>query len=168
MQRDPASIVDIVLAGREIVQFTQGLDLAQFRDNSLVRSAVNFQLQIIGEATKRLSKKFRESHPTIPWKMMAGMRDRLIHGYDDINRWCENPFSHDHLRESIPAKGSQACRKGFLPRWVRDGNLAPADPCHAPPQNRWWAHVHSTARDSVRLPQVRAVRRGPGCFFRSR
>ena len=43
------------------------------------------QLEIIGEATKRLREAFRASHPTIPWRQMAGMRDILIHNYDDVD-----------------------------------------------------------------------------------
>jgi len=85
MQRDTAVLVDIVLACREISRFIAGLNREQFAANSLVRSAVIYQLQVIGEATKRLSEEFRDNHPAIRWKEMAGMRDRLIHHYDDIN-----------------------------------------------------------------------------------
>jgi uncharacterized protein with HEPN domain len=85
MDRDLAVVADIVLSCREITRFTAGLDKEQFKANSLVRSGVYFQLQIIGEAAKRVSMAFREKHAAVPWKKMAGIRDRLIHGYDDIN-----------------------------------------------------------------------------------
>jgi uncharacterized protein with HEPN domain len=39
----------------------------------------------MGEATKRLSPEFRKNHPEIPWRQMAGMRDILIHNYDDLD-----------------------------------------------------------------------------------
>jgi uncharacterized protein with HEPN domain len=42
-------------------------------------------LEIIGEATKNLSSKLRKAHPKIPWKEMAGMRDKMIHDYFGIN-----------------------------------------------------------------------------------
>ena len=42
------------------------------------------QVTVIGEAAKRLSQAFRDRHPTLPWSLMAGMRDHLIHGYDAI------------------------------------------------------------------------------------
>lgn len=42
------------------------------------------RLEIIGEATKRLSQALRDQHPQVPWRAMAGMRDRLSHGYDDV------------------------------------------------------------------------------------
>ncbi len=43
------------------------------------------QLEIIGEATKRISQEFRSKHPDIPWPDMAGMRDVLIHDYIDVD-----------------------------------------------------------------------------------
>lgn len=43
------------------------------------------RLTIIGEATKRLSSELRERHPEIPWKQMAGLRDIVVHEYDEIN-----------------------------------------------------------------------------------
>ena len=54
---------------------------ADFRTNYAAVRA----LEIIGEATKRLPMSLREQYPTIPWKDMAGMRDKIIHGYDDVN-----------------------------------------------------------------------------------
>ena len=42
-------------------------------------------LEIVGEATKRLPMSLRDSYPNIPWRNMAGMRDRITHGYDSIN-----------------------------------------------------------------------------------
>lgn len=49
------------------------------------QSAILHQLLIIGEAAKRLSSEFREQHPDIRWKPMAGMRDVLIHAYDTVD-----------------------------------------------------------------------------------
>jgi len=40
---------------------------------------------VIGEAVKRLSQDFRTRHPEIPWTLIAGMRDKLIHGYDIVD-----------------------------------------------------------------------------------
>lgn len=50
------------------------------QDGTLQR-AVSRSIEIIGEASKQMPAAFRESHSEIPWKMIAGMRDRLIHGY---------------------------------------------------------------------------------------
>ena len=42
-------------------------------------------LEIVGEAVKRLPLELRDRHPEVPWKEIAGMRDHLSHGYDDVN-----------------------------------------------------------------------------------
>ncbi|MCS6846893.1 MAG: DUF86 domain-containing protein [Anaerolineae bacterium] len=54
-------------------------------EDAKTQDAVIRNLEIIGEATKHLSKEFRERHPDIPWKSMAGARDRLIHHYFGVN-----------------------------------------------------------------------------------
>lgn len=48
-------------------------------------SAILYQIAVIGEATKRLSQEFRQQHPEIPWRDIAGMRDVLIHKYDQVD-----------------------------------------------------------------------------------
>ena len=51
----------------------------------MLREAVVRKLEIIGEAAKRLSKEFRSSVPSAPWTAIAGMRDKLIHGYAGVD-----------------------------------------------------------------------------------
>ncbi len=57
----------------------------QFAADFRINFAVVRALEIIGEAAKRLPMSVRESYPGIPWRNMAGMRDRIVHGYDSIN-----------------------------------------------------------------------------------
>ncbi|MGE0086931.1 MAG: DUF86 domain-containing protein [Desulfococcaceae bacterium] len=57
----------------------------KFLQDFRINFAVVRALEIIGEATKRLSADIREQYPEIPWKDMAGMRDRIIHGYDNVD-----------------------------------------------------------------------------------
>ena len=57
----------------------------QFEDDFRINFAVVRALEIIGEAAKRLPMSVRERYPDIPWKGMAGMRDRIIHGYDTVD-----------------------------------------------------------------------------------
>jgi uncharacterized protein with HEPN domain len=57
----------------------------QFVSDFRINFAVVRALEIVGEATKRLPMTLRDQYPSIPWKEMAGMRDRIIHGYDDVN-----------------------------------------------------------------------------------
>ena len=61
------------------------MDKNTFDEGLKTQSAVICQLEIIGEATKRLSDELRETHADIPWRQMAGMRDVLIHAYDHVD-----------------------------------------------------------------------------------
>lgn len=56
-----------------------------FVESETLKRAVVRSLEIIGEATKKISPEFRDKYPSINWKSMAGMRDRLIHDYMGIN-----------------------------------------------------------------------------------
>lgn len=57
----------------------------QFDADFRINFAVVRALEIVGEATKRLPMSLRDKYPEIPWRNMAGMRDRIIHGYDSVN-----------------------------------------------------------------------------------
>ena len=84
-KNDSVRIQHILDAAQESVSFTKGrcrddLDADRKLNLSLVRL-----LEIIGEAARGISEEFRDSHPDLPWKKMVGMRDRLIHGYFEVN-----------------------------------------------------------------------------------
>ncbi|MCA9935577.1 MAG: DUF86 domain-containing protein [Ardenticatenaceae bacterium] len=83
--RDASYLLDILKAARLIQDFTHGMDRLAFDDDLKTQSAVIRQLEIIGEATKRLSEELRMANPDIPWRQMAGMRDILIHAYDHVD-----------------------------------------------------------------------------------
>ena len=83
-ERDSAYIWDILKAARLIQDFVADVDRDGFLNDAKTQSAVIAQLQIIGEATKRLSDGFRVDHPQVPWRRMAGMRDVLIHLYNRV------------------------------------------------------------------------------------
>ena len=85
MSRDKGTLLQIAHAARLIVDFSQDMDVSGFEQDALTRSAVLYQFAILGEAVKRLSDGFREAHHEIPWSEIAGMRDRLIHGYDNVD-----------------------------------------------------------------------------------
>jgi uncharacterized protein with HEPN domain len=84
-KRDKASLLDIAKAAQKILKYKQDLDRAIFLKDDKTQSAILYQLLIIGEAVKRLSPELRQCHPEIPWYLMAGMRDNLIHEYDDVD-----------------------------------------------------------------------------------
>jgi uncharacterized protein with HEPN domain len=85
MSRDDAFLLDALRASRNAVTFLGGTDLAGFSEDEKTQSAVVHQLLVLGEAVKRLSTAFREAHPEIPWRKIAGFRDVLIHEYDAID-----------------------------------------------------------------------------------
>ncbi|RRR70861.1 MAG: DUF86 domain-containing protein [Candidatus Viridilinea halotolerans] len=84
MRRDDALLLDMLLALQKIERFTQGLDLHEFHTNDLVQSAVIREFQVLGEAARLASQEIKSRYPAIPWKLIAGMRNRLIHEYFDI------------------------------------------------------------------------------------
>ena len=76
---------DILKSMNLTQEFVTDFTFQAFIDDEKTQYAVIRCLEIIGEATKRLPDKIRDDNPTIPWKAMAGMRDRLIHGYDIVD-----------------------------------------------------------------------------------
>jgi len=83
--RDAATLLDIAKAARRVLEFKQGMNKSAFLEDAKTQSAIVYQLLIAGEAVKRLSQDFRRQYPEIPWAPIAGMRDNLIHNYDDID-----------------------------------------------------------------------------------
>lgn len=63
----------------------QVLDKDRFLTDELRKRAFVRSLEIIGEAVKQLPLLLREQYPQAPWRASAGMRDRLIHGYDSVD-----------------------------------------------------------------------------------
>ncbi|MGB2727461.1 MAG: DUF86 domain-containing protein [Halobacteriota archaeon] len=82
MKKDDSVYLRHILdAISRIEEYTKGIEYEDFMDDHLIQDGVIRQIEIIGEATKRLSKEIRGKHSEIPWKDMAGMRDKLIHDY---------------------------------------------------------------------------------------
>lgn len=82
---DLVYIVHIQRSINQIVEYTNGLKEEEFLSNQLIEDAVVRNFEIIGEATKQISKEFRAKHTGIEWKKMAGMRDKLIHDYIEVD-----------------------------------------------------------------------------------
>lgn len=86
MKKDKAYLQDILNSISDIETFIANINETEFYKNKEKKYAVVRALEIIGEAAKNLSKELRAKHKEIPWKEIAGMRDKLIHFYFGI-KW---------------------------------------------------------------------------------
>ncbi|MCK5913570.1 MAG: DUF86 domain-containing protein [Desulfuromusa sp.] len=82
---DKVYLLHILEAIEQIEEYTADCDLARFLATRLIQDGVIRQTEIIGEATKNLSPETRLSEPKVPWKDIAGMRDKLIHQYFGVD-----------------------------------------------------------------------------------
>lgn len=68
-----------------VASYVRGLDLVEFAKDQQLQDAVVRRIEIIGEAVKNLPPGIREEHPRVPWKRIAGMRDKVIHDYMGVD-----------------------------------------------------------------------------------
>ena len=86
MKRDDTIYLQhIVDAIAKTEAYLEHVDEATFNHNTLIQDAVIRQIEIIGEATKHLSRPLRKKYQFVPWSDMAGMRDKLIHAYFGVD-----------------------------------------------------------------------------------
>ncbi len=86
MTRDWGDYLDDILESiSEVKTFTRGHTYTSFIKDRRTVNAVIRSLEVMGEAAKRIPDEVRANHPEIPWKRMAGMRDKLIHEYAGID-----------------------------------------------------------------------------------
>ena len=82
---DQDLIEDILICLSKIRTYLSGMSYNDFLTDPKTQDAVIRNIEIIGEASKKLSGELRGQYSNIPWKMIAGTRDRLIHGYFGVN-----------------------------------------------------------------------------------
>lgn len=81
---DAVYLADMLRAAEAVVSFVRGRSLADYLNDLLLRSAVERQIEIIGEAARHVSKSLRAAHPEIVWKGITGQRHVLAHEYGEI------------------------------------------------------------------------------------
>jgi len=84
-RRDTDFIGDIQEAMELSALYTKGLTFRKFLEDRKTQDAVVRNLEVMGEATKNLSSSFKAKYPDVPWKTLAGLRDKLIHFYFGID-----------------------------------------------------------------------------------
>jgi len=68
-----------------LIQTSAGVTLERFLDDATLQRAFVRSIEVIGEAAKQVPDTFRRQHPQVAWRGMAGMRDRLVHGYFGVD-----------------------------------------------------------------------------------
>lgn len=84
MTSDATYVEHILEAVRRIREYTAGGE-ADFLGDPRTQDAVLRNLQILGEAAKKISPQFVGNHPEVPWRSMAGLRDRVVHDYFGVS-----------------------------------------------------------------------------------
>ncbi|AFH38756.1 hypothetical protein TtJL18_0854 [Thermus thermophilus JL-18] len=90
---------DMLEACEKVMRYTEGLDFHAFVRNELVYDAVLRNLEVLGEAAKKVPDSVRARHPSVEWRAIAGLRDVLAHAYfalDEATLW-------DIVAQKVPA-----------------------------------------------------------------
>jgi uncharacterized protein with HEPN domain len=83
--RDPALLWDMLESARQVREFVRGQTLEHYRENLMLRRAVERSIEIIGEAARGISEEFKTRHPEIPWQAITAQRHVLAHEYGEID-----------------------------------------------------------------------------------
>jgi len=68
-----------------VLRNTENTTFEMFLQNEILLRAISRSIEIIGEASKNISDDYKQQHPDIEWKKLAGMRDKIIHHYFGVN-----------------------------------------------------------------------------------
>ena len=85
MNREKQFLLDMLLSARIAIKYRQEKSIDDLENNLQLQDALIRRLLIIGEASNRISESTQNSSPSIPWRLIKGMRNRLVHEYDDID-----------------------------------------------------------------------------------
>lgn len=100
-KRDPAYLWDMLVAARKVVEFTHGLSYEAYLESALTRDAVERNLGIIGEAARHLSGTFKKAHTDLPWRSIVGLRNIVVHDYDNVDQAVIWEIVSDDIRRLI-------------------------------------------------------------------
>lgn len=113
-REDSALLLDMLLSCQKIQKFTQDISEEKFKENDLVQSATLREFQVLGEVARMISDDGKVKHENIPWRIISGLRNRVIHEYFNVDLdilWQtiqENiPELKNQLEEIIPAENEE-------------------------------------------------------------
>jgi uncharacterized protein with HEPN domain len=104
MLSDKVRLQHIRDAIRKIENFTYGEDENSFKENELVQSAVERQLEIIGEAANNLTEEFKDKYPEMEWNKLRGFRNIIVHEYFGVSTqvvWSSIQLRIPQLKEIV-------------------------------------------------------------------
>jgi uncharacterized protein with HEPN domain len=139
---DRERLADVLAAIGRIRRYAQD-DRTRFDTDELLQNAVLHWIEIIGEAARGVSDKVRDAHPEVPWRVITDMRNRVSHGYFDIDLdvvWNTVTRDLPELQESVirilaeldsEAENSQL----QAPAWSRSTDAFPLAPRVPPSPN---------------------------------
>jgi uncharacterized protein with HEPN domain len=102
-RRDRDYLGDILEAMQRLIAYTEEMSYEQFMGDTRTQDAVLRNVKVIGEAVKQLSSSLKQKHPALPWKDMAGMRDKVIHHYFGINYDIVWTVAREEAPRYVPA-----------------------------------------------------------------
>ena len=99
MKKDPKTFLLHILESIKLIEdFTKGCSTEKFFESDIIQNATIRMIEIIGEAVKNIPKDFKLKHPEVPWKNIAGTRDKLIHEYFGVDL----KLTYRIIKENIP------------------------------------------------------------------
>jgi uncharacterized protein with HEPN domain len=84
MRSEAQYLDDLLDSSQQIMELIAGFDAATFQADRRTRSAVLHELTVVGEAVNKLSGGLRDRYPDVPWSLIVGTRNVIVHGYFDL------------------------------------------------------------------------------------
>jgi uncharacterized protein with HEPN domain len=103
-ERDAAYLLDMLQAAEKVRRFVHGIKQEEFVENEVLRDAVERNIEIIGEAARKVTEAFKKHHPEIPWRKIIAQRNVLVHEYDKIGvdeMWSVVTFHVPNLIQNL-------------------------------------------------------------------